>query len=55
MPAVESVGYIIQGFEGFVGDGFVGERPGAFGGLELGRISGNEKSIRRFSRPHNYG
>ncbi len=40
--AVEGFGEILDGGEGLVGDGLVGERPQALGGLQLGRIGRQE-------------
>ena len=36
--SIAGVRKLIEGFEGFVGDGLVGERQEAFGGLSFGRV-----------------
>ncbi len=36
--SVEDIGEIVEGFDGLVGDGLVGERPETLGRLEFGRV-----------------
>ena len=46
--SVEDIGEIVEGFDGLVGEGLVGERPQTLGRLEFGRVRRQEAQMEAF-------